>query len=158
MATNDYQFLTRWRVLGTAAEVYDLVIDAQGYLRWWRQVYLGVTTVTQPGEHGLGAVYDIHTRGKLPYTLRWRARVTETRYPAGFTIEATGDFLGRGIWSFEQEDDWVNLIFDWRLRAEKPLLRYLSFLFKPLFRANHRWAMARGQEGLQNELAARATS
>jgi hypothetical protein len=69
----------------------------------------------------------------------------ETRYPAGFTIEATGDFLGRGIWTFEQEGDWVNATFDWRLRAEKPLLRYLSFLLKPLFCANHRWAMARGE-------------
>ena len=82
--------------------------------------------------------------------------VTETRYPAGFTIEATGDFLGRGIWTFEQDGDWVNAAFDWRLRAEKPLLRYLSFLLKPLFRANHRWAMARGREGLQKELDARA--
>jgi hypothetical protein len=34
MATNDYEFITRWRVRGTAAEVYDLVVDAQGYLRW----------------------------------------------------------------------------------------------------------------------------
>ncbi|MBV9645798.1 MAG: SRPBCC family protein [Verrucomicrobia bacterium] len=156
MATNDYHFVTRWRVLATPAAVYDLLVDAQSYLRWWPQVYLEVTTITPPGEHGLGAVNDLHTRGKLPYTLRWRARVTETRYPAGFTIEATGDFLGRGIWSFEKDGDGVNVIFDWRLRAEKPLLRYLSFLFKPLFRANHRWAMARGREGLQKELDARA--
>jgi hypothetical protein len=156
MATNDYEFMTCWRVTGTASEVYDLVVDAPGYLRWWPQVYLEVTTITQPGEHGLGAVYDLHTRGKLPYTLRWRSRVTTTRYPAGFTIEASGDFLGRGIWSFAQEADCVTLNFDWQLRAEKPLLRYLSFLFKPLFRANHRWAMARGQEGLQKEVAARA--
>ena len=62
-------------------------------------------------------------------------------------------FSGRGIWTFEQDGDWVNAAFDWRLRAEKPLLRYLSFLLKPLFRANHRWAMARGREGLQKELA-----
>jgi hypothetical protein len=34
----------------------------------------------------------------------------------------------------------------------------VSFLLKPLFRTNHRWAMARGREGLreglQKELAA----
>jgi hypothetical protein len=156
MSTNDYEFMTRWGLRGTAAEVYDWVVDAQGYLRWWPQVYLRVTTITQPGKHGLGAVNDLYTRGKLPYTLRWRARVTETRYSAGFTIEATGDFFGRWIWTFEQEGDWVNATFDWRLRAEKPLLRYLSFLPKPLFCANHRWAMARGREGLQKELATRA--
>jgi hypothetical protein len=32
-------------------------------------------------------------------------------------------------------------------------LRYLSFLFKPFFSANHRWAMARGEESLRRELA-----
>jgi len=31
---------------------------------------------------------------------------------------------------------------DWRIRAEKPLLRYRSFLVKPVFGANHRWVMA----------------
>ena len=95
MATNDYEFMTRWRVRGTPAEAYDLLVDAQSYLRWWPQVYLKVMTITQPGEHGLGAVNDLHTRSKLSYTLRSRARVTETHYPAGFTIEGTGDFLGR---------------------------------------------------------------
>ena len=30
----------------------------------------------------------------------------------------------------------------------KPLLRYLSFLLKPFFRANHSWAMAKGRESL----------
>jgi hypothetical protein len=47
----------------------------------------------------------------------------------------------------------VNITFDWKLVAEKPLLRYLSFLFKPIFSANHRWAMARGEESLKRELA-----
>jgi hypothetical protein len=153
MPANDYQFLTHWRVHGTTAEVYDLLVDPQSYLRWWPQVYLEVTTVTPAGQHGLGTVVDLHTRGKLPYTLRWRARVSETGYPKGFTIEATGDFLGRGIWSFEQDGEWVSITFNWRPRAEKPLLRYLSFLFKPFFSANHRWAMARGEEGLRKEIA-----
>jgi hypothetical protein len=156
MATNDYQFTTHWRVLGLTAKVYDILADASGYLRWWSQVYLEVIVVKPAGEHGLGGVFDLHTRGKLPYTLRWQARVSETNYPAGFTIEATGDFVGRGIWTFTQDRDWVDITFDWRLRAEKPLLRYLSFLFKPFFSANHRWAMARGEEGLRRELAVRS--
>ena len=46
-------------------------------------------------------------------------------------------------------------VFDWRLRAEKPLLKSLSFLLKPLFRWNRGWAMARGEEGLRRELIRR---
>src|SRR5690349_17322137 len=113
MATNDYHFVTRWRIQGSTADVYELVADAQSCLRWWPQVYLGVTTITPGDEHGLGAVHDLHTRGKLPYTLKWRARVTETRYPYGFALEATGDFLGRGVWMFQQDGVWVHVTFDW---------------------------------------------
>ena len=153
MAANEYCFLTQWRVRGSLVQVYDLITDAQSYLRWWPQVYLEVEPVIPPGKHGLGASFNLHTRGRLPYTLRWTARIIDTRFPNGLTITATGDFVGRGIWSFEQEDASVRISFDWRLRAEKPLLKHLSFLLKPLFSANHRWAMARGEEGLQNELA-----
>jgi hypothetical protein len=99
------------------------------------------------------------TKGWLPYTLRWEFEVVDSRYPHGFTIVAQGDFDGRGIWTFEQDGGTVNIQYDWRLRAEKPLIRRLSLLFKPLFEANHRWAMAQGETSLKLELARRrATS
>ena len=44
------------------------------------------------------------------------------------------------------------------LRAEKPLLRRLSFALKPIFSWNHRWAMARGYENLRREVNRRLTS
>ena len=43
----------------------------------------------------------------------------------------------------------------WRIRAEKGVLRRFSFVMKPLFAANHRWAMARGEESLRLEIARR---
>ncbi len=47
----------------------------------------------------------------------------------------------------------------WQVRADKPLLRRLSWLLRPVFAANHNWAMARGEESLKLELARRrATS
>ena len=74
-------------------------------------------------------------------------------------LVASGDFDGRGEWTFEQDGRFVDITYGWRLRAEKPLLRSLSSLLKPLFEANHRWAMARGEESLALELARRrATS
>jgi hypothetical protein len=45
--------------------------------------------------------------------------------------------------------------YDWVVRAEKPLLRALSPLFRPLLAANHRWAMRKGEESLALELARR---
>ena len=67
-------------------------------------------------------------------------------------IRATGDFNGRGIWQLHQNGPFVDLDFDWKLTAEKPLIRHLSFLLKPLFSANHGWAMRKGQDGLIREV------
>ena len=38
------------------------------------------------------------------------------------------------------------------------MLRYFSFIMKPLFSANHRWAMAKGEESLKLELSRRHTA
>jgi hypothetical protein len=73
-------------------------------------------------------------------------------------LEAWGDFVGRGIWTFEQQGEWVNVVYDWKIRADKPLLRSLSFLLKPVFSANHYWAMRMGEESLKLELMRRHTS
>jgi hypothetical protein len=104
----------------------------------------------------VGKVVALYTKGWLPYTLRWQFRVTESRHPYGFTLEAWGDFVGRGIWTFEPDGSrlgHVLITYDWKIRADKPLLRYLSFLMKPIFSANHRWAMTKGEESLRLELA-----
>ncbi|GIK43068.1 MAG: hypothetical protein BroJett011_69010 [Chloroflexota bacterium] len=155
MTGNDYHFITYWRVPGTIQEIFEIIANASDLVRWWPSVYLDVQQLQPGDESGVGKVVRLYTKGWLPYTLRWQFRVTEARVPHGFTLEAWGDFVGRGVWTFEQEGPWVNITYDWRIRADKPLLRYLSFLFKPLFAANHRWAMARGEESLRLELARR---
>lgn len=155
MASNDYHFISQWRVEGTVEEVFEILINARDRVRWWPEVFLDVREIKPGDEYGVGQVVRLHTRGWLPYTLRWNFRVTESRYPHGFTLQAWGDFVGLGTWSFQQDGPWVNITYDWNIRADKPLLRYLSILLKPLFAANHRWAMAKGEESLRLELARR---
>lgn len=155
MASHDYTFITRWRVRGRQEEVSRVLRDVEAFPRWWPSVYLDVREVRKGDERGVGREVDLWTKGWLPYTLRWRLRVTESRGSAGFSLEATGDFVGRGVWRFEQDGEHVNVAYDWRIRAEKPLLRYLSFVLKPIFAANHHWAMAQGEESLKEELERR---
>ena len=162
MPDNAYHFISRWRVEGTCGEVADVLGDPLALPRWWPSVYLDVWEVRPPVNNvasGVGQRVKLQTKGWLPYTLRWQFEVVESRYPHGFAIVATGDFDGRGVWTFEQDGAFVNITYDWRLRAEKPLLRDLSFLLRPVFEANHRWAMAQGETSLRLELARRrATS
>ncbi|HEY7287257.1 MAG TPA: SRPBCC family protein [Vicinamibacterales bacterium] len=157
--SNTYHFVTRWRVEGTCGEVADVLGDPLALPRWWPSVYLSVTEIRPPDANGLGRRVALLTKGWLPYTIAWEFEVVESRYPSRIVIVASGDFDGHGEWTFVQDGPHVDIVYDWRLRAEKPLLRDLSFLFRPLFEANHRWAMAQGEESLKLELLRRrATS
>ena len=157
MASNDYHFITQWRIEASPQEIVDVLGDAASLGRWWPSVYLEVR-VDEPGdERGVGRVVSLWTKGWLPYTLRWSFRVTESDPPRGFAIEAFGDFVGRGIWTLEPTGEGSSTLvtYDWRIVAEKGILKRLSFVMKPLFGANHRWAMARGEESLRLEIARR---
>ena len=158
MSTNEYHFITQWRMPGTVEEIADVLADPTDLPRWWPSVYLDAQK-TKPGdEDGIGMEVSLSTKGWLPYTLRWSFRVTESNYPHSWAFESWGDFVGRGEWTLRQDGEWVDVTYDWRLRAEKPLLRRFSTLLRPIFQANHRWAMARGEESLRLELARRAAS
>jgi hypothetical protein len=157
MASNEYHMVTRWQVRGRISEVRAVLSEAVELPRWWPSVYLEAKELEPGDENGLGRVISLYTKGWLPYTLRWQFRVTDVRQD-GFTLEAWGDFVGRGIWTFKQAGEITDIVYDWKIQADKPLLRRLSFLFKPVFSANHNWAMARGLESLVLELARRKAS
>ena len=156
--TNDYHFVTRWQVDGTCAEVSDVLGDPLELPRWWPSVYLKVDEIRPGDSRGLGRSVRLQTKGWLPYTLMWVSTVIETQRPFGYTIEAHGDFVGRGVWTFAQRGPIVDITYDWRISAEKPILRRLSFLLKAVFEANHRWAMTQGETSLRLELARRRAS
>ncbi len=155
MPANDYHFVTRWRVPGTVEAIADVIGNGPDLVRWWPSVYLDVREVEPGGQDGLGKVISLYTKGWLPYTLRWSFRVTESRFPHGFSLEAWGDLAGRGAWTFAQAGEHVDVTYDWNVRADKPLLRAFSFLLKPVFSANHHWAMRMGEASLLLELARR---
>ncbi len=155
MATNAYHFITHWRVPGTVEEVSGILGDAPDLPRWWPSVYLAIEELESGDANGVGRVVSLYTKGWLPYTLKWQFRVTEANLPHGFSIEAWGDFVGRGIWTFEQDGSDALITYDWEIAAEKALLRRLSFLMKPVFAKNHEWAMRMGEQSLRLELERR---
>ena len=162
MAGNEYHFITTWRIAATPDEITAVLGDAQGLARWWPSVYLDVRVVEPGDENGLGKVVELWTKGFLPYTLRWRFTVTESDPPTGFRLDAAGDFVGRGIWTLREEvgpdqpgGPQTTVVYDWLILAEKGVLKRLSPVMKPIFAANHRWAMANGERSLRIELARR---
>lgn len=155
MASNEYSFTTLWRFRSTCEEISEVLGNAHDLVRWWPSVYLEVAERSPGDAQGVGKQIALYTKGWLPYTLRWDFKVVDARSPHGFSIQAFGDFVGRGDWYFEQDGGFVNVRYDWVIEAEKPLLKNFSFLMKPIFSANHRWAMRMGEKSLELELQRR---
>lgn len=99
---NEYAFTTHWRVPSTCQEISEILGNGPDLARWWPSVYLDVQEVEPGDSNGVGKVVSLHTKGWLPYTLRWH-----------------------------------------------------SFIMKPIFSANHHWAMRQGEESLKRELIRR---
>ncbi|MBP7691193.1 MAG: hypothetical protein KA764_04720 [Anaerolineales bacterium] len=155
MASNSYHFVTRWRLPGTCEEISQVLMEARALPRWWPAVYLDVAELAPGDSAGVGKVISLYTKGWLPYTLHWQFQVTANQYPYGFQLEAWGDLTGRGVWTLAPAGAEVEVTYDWKVSGDKALFRYFSFLLKPLFSANHVWAMRVGETSLRLELARR---
>jgi len=151
MQSNMYAFVTRWTVPGTASKVYAILNDVAGYPRWWPSLATSFQKISD-GQGGKGASGHVVTKGFLPYSLQWTYEVTATNPPHGFSIKAFGDVAGDGRWELSQNGDMVDVVYHWTVRGERPLLKYLSPLLRPLFSLNHDYVMKKGEEGLRKEL------
>ena len=60
-----------------------------------------------------------------------------------------GDLRGRGTWTLTPTDAGTHVRFEWRVYADRRLLRVLTPILRPALRANHNWAIARAIDGLE---------
>ena|SRR5581483_3239614 len=142
----EYVFIDEWHVDAAPEAVFDALADATTYPEWWTPVYIETTTDGPPGP---GRVSQQHFKGRLPYTLRTRSTTTVYERPVRVGADVEGDLRGRGLWTLTPRDGGTDVQFDWRVYAEKPIVRALSPVLRPLFRWNHAWAIARAREGLE---------
>ena len=138
--------MDEWDVDAPPAAVFDALADARTYPEWWRPVYLDVET---DGPPELGRISRQHFKGRLPYHLRTTSRITRYEPPHAIAADVEGDLRGTGLWTLTPRDGGTHVHFDWRVLADRPLLRALTPLLRPLLRWNHAWAIARAIEGLE---------
>jgi uncharacterized protein YndB with AHSA1/START domain/quercetin dioxygenase-like cupin family protein len=146
LASSEYLFVDQWDVAAPPEAVFNALADPRTYPQWWRPVYIDVQA---DGEPGVGAVSQHRFKGRLPYQLNVRSRISHYEPPRVVSTEVDGDLRGQGTWTLTPTADGTHVRFDWRVFADRPLLRVLTPIARPAFRANHRWAIARAMEGLE---------
>jgi uncharacterized protein YndB with AHSA1/START domain len=148
----EYVFIDEWHVDAPPEAVFDAIADATTYPDWWRPVYIETTT---DGPPRVGRTSRQHFKGRLPYHLHTTSTITRYERPTVVGADVVGDLSGRGLWTLTPRDGGTDVQFDWRVIADKPILRVLTPVLRPLFRWNHSWAIARAQEGLEPYARAR---
>jgi uncharacterized protein YndB with AHSA1/START domain/quercetin dioxygenase-like cupin family protein len=146
VGSHEYLFVDEWDVAAPREAVFDALADARSYPAWWRPVYLEVEA---DGEPGLGMESRQHFKGRLPYHLRTRSRVVGYQPPGVLQVDVDGDLRGHGRWTLTGTAAGTHVRFDWRVYADRKLLRVLTPVLRPAFRWNHDWAIARAREGLE---------
>jgi uncharacterized protein YndB with AHSA1/START domain len=143
---NEYVFIDEWEVEAPQEAVFDALADARTYPEWWRPVYIAVEA---DGPPEVGRVSHQEFKGRLPYHLKMRSTIVRLERPYELEVSAEGDLTGRGVWTLTASGDRVHIHFDWRVFADRPLLRVLTPVLRPLFRSNHNWSIQRAIDGLE---------
>ena len=151
---SEYVFIDEWDVDAPQEAVYEALADARTYPEWWRPVYIAVDADGPPEP---GRVSQQEFKGQLPYHLNTRSEIVRAEPPREFEVRVEGDLSGRGVWTLTPRDGGTHVRFDWRVYADRPLLRYLTPLLRPVFRWNHNWSIKRAMEGLEPYARSRAS-
>jgi uncharacterized protein YndB with AHSA1/START domain/quercetin dioxygenase-like cupin family protein len=147
LTSREYLFVDEWDVAAPREAVFDAIADARTYPEWWKPVYIDVEA---DGEPALGKESRQHFKGRLPYHLHTRSKIVRLEPPHVIEGEVDGDLRGHGRWTLtDAPGGGTHLRFDWRVHADRRLLRMLTPVLRPAFRWNHAWAIARAVEGLE---------
>jgi uncharacterized protein YndB with AHSA1/START domain/quercetin dioxygenase-like cupin family protein len=147
LTSREYLFVDEWDVAAPREAVFDAIADARTYPDWWKPVYIDVEA---DGEPALGKESRQHFKGRLPYHLHTRSKIVRLEPPHVIEGEVDGDLRGHGRWTLtDTPGGGTHVRFDWRVHADRPLLRMLTPVLRPAFRWNHAWAIARAVEGLE---------
>lgn len=144
-----------WNIDADISEIHRILDDPMSLTHWWAPVFMRGELISAGDDNKVGLTARFHTKGILPHTFQFTARIDHMDEGCEMRIRTWGDFDGLGNIRLEHHNGGVSVRIRWQTRVHQPYIRGLIRLFKPIFSANHRWAMRRGREGLQAEVLRR---
>lgn len=148
----EYRFVTAWCLDAPIERVFEAIDDAAAWPRWWK----GVTRaeLVEPGDgRGIGRLWRLTWRSRLPYELSFESRVTRREPPYLLEGNADGELVGVGRWRL-YVGQGTAVVYEWNVRTSRPWMNRLAPVARPLFAWNHDVVMRQGAEGLARLLDA----
>ena len=150
-----FDVVSTWVLDGSPEEIIQVFNDPMSLTRWWSTVFMRGEMISQGARDRVGLTARFYTKGLLPHTFQFTAAIEKVQGDSAMRIRTWGDFDGQGDISVTPVNDETHATIRWRVNVHQPYIRWLIYIFKPVFVANHRWAMRRGCEGLQAEIRRR---
>jgi hypothetical protein len=140
-----YRFATTWRLPAEPERVYAVLADIERYDRWWPQVRRITRLDDESG--------DVQIRSVLPWTLHLHLR-RELEDESALRLRAAvrGHLDGWSSWELSPGPGGTHAAYRQEVELHAPLLRRVSFLLRPVLRANHAAMMRGGERGLRAHL------
>ena len=144
-----YSFLTTWCVAAPLERVWDVLSDPEGYPEWWKGVR--EVTVLEPGEgggRGVGTLYRLRWRSKLPYSLEFDSRVTRQSRRTCSRATPAASSRAIGAWRLYEGAAGTAAIYGWDVSTTRAWMNAAGPLARPVFTWNHDYVMRQGADGL----------
>lgn len=147
-----FDMSSRWELEGNVSELAEILSDPLSLAEWWAPVFMRVELIDAGSGAGVGTSARFFTKGFMPHTFQFVAEIVKLDELKSIVIRTKGDF--DGVCTIEIHNGYQNSVVDirWRVEVYQPYLRMFLYPLKPLFIANHRWAMRHGRRGLQEEI------
>ncbi len=152
LPSKEFYMVSHWELKGAAEEIVAVFNDPLSLTRWWAPVFMRGELLTKGDARKVGLTARFFTKGLLPHTFQFVARIEAVDERSTIRIRTFGDFDGDCLIKLEQDNSVTRATICWTVTVHQPFIRRLVRLFKPIFVANHRWAMRQGRLGLQREL------
>lgn len=147
-----FSIRTEWNLNGRPEELTAIVLDPEQLSHWCRTVFMGCDVVERGDGRGLGMATRVYSKGLLPHSFVFDARVTRIVPHRFLHIDVSGDFEGFGELEVFASGDDMRVAIHWYADCRHPFIGPLSRLLPAVFEFNHRWALARGSVLMQREI------
>ena len=113
----------------------------------------GAELLARGADDGVGRLWRLTWRSRLPYDLTFESRVTRREPPHLLEAQADGELIGVGRWRLF-EGHGTAVLYEWNVRTSRAWMNRLAPVARPLFAWNHDVVMRQGAEGLATLLDA----
>ncbi len=149
----DFDIRTEWQLEAEPGELTTIVLDPDLIHLWCPSVFLKSRLLDRGRPDGLGMTMKLHTKGWLPHTFFFIAKIVELVPDRSMVIAVSGDFEGDGTMTITPQDNGMcNAVLHWKTRIRHPYIRPFIRILHPVFVLNHKWAVRKARLLMQEEV------